>query len=65
MTPEFQELNCSKCKYGQRTSAWKINFIGCTHKPYKGKWVAEIDECPKNVISMDNRRQYKFLDGDC
>jgi hypothetical protein len=22
-------------------------FLGCRHEPYKGKWVAEIKECPK------------------
>ena len=22
-------------------------FLGCTHPPYHGKWVAEIKDCPK------------------
>lgn len=22
-------------------------FTGCTHAPYRGKWVKEIEKCPK------------------
>jgi hypothetical protein len=24
-------------------------FYGCTHEPYKGKWVIEIGKCPLEV----------------
>lgn len=38
---------CKECKYSKSINAqedwW---FIGCTHKPYRGKWVVEIEKCP-------------------
>ena len=24
-----------------------IRFRGCFHEPYRGKWVSEIEKCPK------------------
>lgn len=30
-------------------------FNGCVHYPYKGKWVAEIDVCPKEQPKMTNK----------
>lgn len=38
---------CKECKYNKSINAqedwW---FIGCYCKPYRGKWVAEIEKCP-------------------
>lgn len=41
--------NCEKCEYARKIYAAPDNwsFKGCTHKPYKGKFCAEIKECPK------------------
>lgn len=57
MTDEFIMKNCTKCKECYQIGK---HMYGCGHKPYKGKWIAEIENCPKNVISMDNRRKYKI-----
>ena len=40
---------CSKCGFAKAVTAnGGIMFLGCYHDPYKGKWVAEIKECPNN-----------------
>lgn len=49
MTPEEQKTKCEKCKFMMKVSMRPWLFLGCTHKPYKGKWVAEIDSCPKEA----------------
>ena len=39
---------CKGCPYAEvvrGTGGFMI--LGCRHAPYKGKWVAEIKECPK------------------
>ena len=39
---------CDQCKYARvvvASNQWE--FIGCYCHPYKGKWVAEIKDCPK------------------
>lgn len=39
---------CEKCKFCKRIYAngnW--SFFACYHPPYRGKWVAEIKDCPK------------------
>lgn len=36
---------CNYCKIIQANGGW--SFYGCFYKPYKGKWVAEIKDCPK------------------
>lgn len=39
---------CKGCEHGEKTTAsgnW--SFLGCYCKPYKGKWVVEIKDCPK------------------
>ena len=37
--------SCKNSKVVVCNSGFK--FLGCTHPPYKGKWVAEIKDCPK------------------
>lgn len=38
---------CKECEYGKSINAqddwW---FIGCYCKPYRGKWIVEIEKCP-------------------
>lgn len=57
MTDEFIKENCTKCKECYLIAN---HMYGCGYEPYKGKWIAEIEICPR-VISMDNRRKYKIL----
>ena len=40
---------CTGCEYSDvvRAAPTGFMFLGCRHAPYKGKWVAEIKECPK------------------
>ncbi len=39
---------CHPCKYARAVFApGQFMFLGCYHKPYRGKWVAEIKDCPK------------------
>ena len=49
MTDKGRERNrrCKECEYSKSINAqedwW---FIGCYCKPYRGKWVVEIEKCP-------------------
>ena len=36
---------CGDCRTVHATGNWL--FYGCFHSPYRGKWVAEIKDCPK------------------
>ena len=39
---------CEKCEYKHIVHTnGGFNFYGCYHRPYTGKRVAEIKECPK------------------
>ena len=39
---------CHPCKYARAVFAQdQFMLLGCYHEPYRGKWVAEIKECPK------------------
>ena len=37
--------NCEYCKEIKAQDGWC--FYGCKHAPYRGRWIAEIEECPK------------------
>jgi len=37
---------CKGCKYLKSVNAGNCNFYGCSHYPYKGKWISEIEICP-------------------
>lgn len=42
---------CHPCKYAKAINAgddWV--FLSCWHEPYKGKWVAEIKDCPRRLL---------------
>lgn len=48
-----KERNCLKCRFCKSVHAnGQFVFLGCHHKPYKGKWIVEIKECPLGVISL-------------
>lgn len=45
---------CNPCEFAEilvGTGSWF--FLGCCHPPYKGKWVAEIKDCPKERMEGD------------
>ena len=44
--PRGRCCGCPECRTVYAKGGW--SFLGCYHKPYHGKWVAEIQECPKN-----------------
>ena len=55
---------CKGCEYARSvvaTEQWM--FLGCYHKPYCGKRVAEIKECPKEGSDCDGK-QMRMLRGD-
>lgn len=46
----IEQSKCLKCEYHKKLEA-TMNFrflIGCTYPPYRGNWVAELTECPKD-----------------
>lgn len=46
---------CKDCEFAHDIRAngnwW---FKGCMHKPYRGKWIVEIKECPKERRPMSD-----------
>lgn len=39
---------CKGCKYcGSAYAQDGFKFLTCKFPPYKGKWIAEIPDCPK------------------
>ena len=46
---KVQKERCDGCKHCKLVHAnGGFSFYGCHHKPYRGKWVAEIKNCPKS-----------------
>lgn len=58
---------CLKCEYSHSVYAnCGMKFLGCGHKPYHGKWVIEIKDCPKKqkekgVINLGKSREQKRI----
>ncbi|SDO85583.1 hypothetical protein SAMN05216366_102101 [Selenomonas ruminantium] len=49
MTELQQFRGCSRCRFKEVIDCGGgFVIVGCTHEPYKGKWVAEIDKCPRD-----------------
>ena len=43
-----EKQRCDGCEYKRLVYAsGDFSFNGCYCNPYKGKWVAEIKDCPK------------------
>lgn len=53
MTDDFIMENCTKCKECYQIAK---HMYGCGHHPYKGKWIAEIEKCPK-LQEEDNKKE--------
>lgn len=47
---DYKDGRCKGCQFARSINStpggWE--FVGCTHEPYQGKWVAEIKECPRD-----------------
>lgn len=50
---------CEQCTFGQVTYKGNNFYMGCFHKPNKGKWVDQIKECPKEKREemQDDRKE--------
>jgi len=46
-----QKHLCEFARMVTATGGW--SFYGCTHDPYHGKWIAEINECPCGKTPQD------------
>ena len=56
--------HCRNCKYSAGVYAQNnFRFLGCKFPPYKGKWIAEIAECPRFAEGTKYKCKKKlFLD---
>lgn len=54
MIESIKNLECpitqKTCEFCKGVSAQSVKFKGCFREPYKGKWVAEINECPAEQL---------------
>ena len=51
----IERSKCFKCEYHRKIEAgMNFIFIGCTYPPYRGKWIAELTECPKIKKEREN-----------
>ena len=51
--------NIHLCEYARMITAnggW--SFYGCTHEPFRGKWIAEINECPLGKTPEQERERF-------
>ena len=45
---ELKKGRCHPCKFAKAVVAQnEFVFLGCYHKPFRGKAVCEIKDCPK------------------
>lgn len=45
-----RDKRCKQCTNRKGVSGSPgFNFMGCYHSPYRGKWITEIKDCPKNI----------------
>lgn len=55
MTELQIDRKCSKCRFRKIFDCGDgFKILGCMHEPYHGKWVAEIDECPRKDRRVGN-----------
>ena len=57
MLSKGNAMRCAGCEHSKWVKAqddW--GFHGCFHEPYKGKWCAEIEYCPKESEVDQNAR---------
>jgi len=47
---KIKHQRCKGCEFLKTVYAQNnFRFYGCYCKPYRGKWVAEIKDCPKEA----------------
>lgn len=54
------EGRCKGCNYVRIVWAGNWSFPGCCHKPYRGKWCAEIEECPIQYQPKEEKTEDVF-----
>lgn len=56
---KFQKVRKGRCDGCKDLKVVHCNggfsFYGCYHNPYRGKWVAEIKDCPKSTRRKENK----------
>ena len=45
---------CDKCGHCKVTNSDGLSFLGCYCKPYRGKWVAKIKDCPIGKVGVND-----------
>lgn len=49
----MKDKNCDGCQYAKwYTANGGFTFLGCRYPPLKGKWIAELEKCPKRSLIM-------------
>lgn len=57
---KLPEGRCKACKYARCiTCNGGYMFLGCTHKPYRGKNISEIKDCPKDEKPIEECEKCK------
>lgn len=44
---------CEYCRFIKAQDEW--SFHGCFCEPYKGKWIAQIENCPKGETNYEQK----------
>lgn len=53
---------CKGCKHARSLNATGgFRFLGCVFPPYKGKWIIEIEKCPKYADGVKYKCKKAFL----
>ncbi len=56
----MKATHCKKCEYCYRFSCGNQWFMGCKYPPYQGRWIKQIERCPKeqdHPIEKGGRRE--------
>lgn len=53
--------HCKKCEYSYRFSCGYQWFIGCKYPPYQGRWVKQINLCPKEQDPQPRKAVSEWL----
>lgn len=44
---KYPDGRCKYCEHAKEIGWGNCSFLGCYCEPYRGKWVKEIKDCPK------------------
>lgn len=60
----MKNIMCKGCEYcGSAYAQDGFNFLTCKFPPYKGKWIAEIANCPKHADGTKYKSKKAFVFG--